>query len=426
MAHELIPVFVLIAMLICYSTKIIPIGATSIIGCGVMVLLGYITLQSATSQFVSDVVLLQIGVMIIGDAFLEVGLSERIGSIIAKIFGRNEKTFLIIIIIVAIAISAFISNTATVAMLLPVIAAAEQNSKGEIRKKSLTMAVGFASVLGGNIALFSSTPQLGVQDILLHSTIEGVHGLGIFELAPVAIPLAILLPLFYLIVGDRLQKKIFDYSKSDFCEVTSVIVAGRKPVYKEIIVCVIYALCIVCFVGGWIPIGATAVIGALLCVVTGCINEKRALASLDWTIVVMLGGILAFSDGFTKSGAGAFIVEKALSLFSTNAANPLLLYAILVILAVVLTNVMSNTAVAVMLTPIGINIAANIGANPMTFVIGIIISSNISFCTPIATAPVAMTLRTGYKFSDYFKLGGLFTIIAVCYTIFVIPLFYGF
>lgn len=424
MPKELLSIIILVLMLICYITKILPIGATSVLGALSMVAFGILPLSDALSQFVSDVVLLQIGVMIIGGAFFEVGLAEDLGRLISKHFVKNGKLFLVVAIVLATLISAFISNTATVAMFIPIIAAAEVSSNGKIRQKDSLMAIGMASVLGGNLTLFASTPQMAVQNILTGYDIEGVRTLGVFELAKTALPLALLLPAFFFFFGYRLQKKMFKNDETFSAEPTQVEIVS-KPLWKKIAVLAIYIGCIVVFIGGWISVGLTAILGGLLCVITRCISEKKAFHSVNLTIVFMLGGLLAFSSGFAKSGAGKWIVDFFISILG-GTANAFILYIILIVIGVILTSVMSNTAVAVMLVPIGITMAVDSGANPMTFVIGIILASNIAFCTPMATAPVTMTMCGGYRFFDYFRIGGIFTIISLLYVLFVVPLILGF
>lgn len=423
MQKELISIIILVVMLVCYISKILPIGATSVIGALAMVMFGILPLSDVLSQFVSDVVLLQIGVMIIGGAFFEVGLAEDLGRFISKHFIKNGKVFLVVVILLATLISAFISNTATVAMFIPIIAAAEVASEGKIRQKDSLMAIGMASVLGGNLTLFASTPQMAVQNILAGYEIEGVRTLGVFELSKTALPLALLLPIFFVIFGYKLQNKMYGNDPV----VTGVETKKEeitKPLWKKIAVLAIYLGCIVVFIGGWISIGLTAIIGGLLCVCTRCISEKKAFQSVNLTIVFMLGGLLAFSSGFAKSGAGTWIVDFFISIFG-GTANAFVLYAVIIIIGVILTSVMSNTAVAAMLVPIGITMAIDAGANPMTFVVGVILASNIAFCTPIATAPVTMTMCGGYKFSDYFKIGGIFTVISTLYVLLIVPLILG-
>lgn len=423
MSPAVIALCILVLLIVLYVSRIVPAGAASLIGVILCILTGLTTIQEASVQFVSDVLLLQIGMMLMGHAFFKVGLAGDIGRLISRVFSGSEKLFLIIITLLAIFISSFISNAATVAMLLPIVASVSAISNGAIKNKHIYMAVGAAAVLGGNVTLFASTPQMAVQNILLESSLSGVRGLGVFELTLPALPLALLLPLYFALGGYRFEKKCF--AKIEDVDLTEGETGEGQPKWKKICVGIIFILCIISFIGGWISLGATAILAALLCVVAGCVKEKEALKAVNWPTVVMLGGILAFSDAFSKSGAGELVVEFAVRLFGGEQANPLALYSTLIVIGVVLTSVMSNTAVAVMLTPIGILTAVTVGANPMTFAIGIILAASVCFATPIGTPPVAMTNVAGYRFGDYFKVGGLFTVFATIYLVFGVPLICG-
>lgn len=425
MDQSTVCLLILLGMIICYITRIIPAAVTSVIGALLTALLGVNSIQNVTAQFANDVVLLLIGVMIIGEAFFEVGLADDLGRFLEKRFSNNAKLFLIIMIALSAIVAAFISNTATVALFIPLLGSVERSSGGKIRKGNVLMALSFASVLGGNATLFGSTPQLAVQSILEKSEVEGVRPLGVFELTKCAVPLIVLLILFYVFVGDRLQKKLFHFDDAVLPEEAQR-VEKTAPLYKKIIVLVTYLACIVIFVIGIIPVGVTALLGASVCIALRCISQKKAFKSVEWGTVIMLCGILAFSDSFTKSGAGEKIVSFVLSLINENAITPMLIYTIIIVCAVLLTSVMSNTAIAAMIAPIAIEMAHIVGADPMTFVVGAILAANISFCTPIATPPVAMTMSAGYKFSDYFIVGGLFTLVATAYVLFGVPLICGF
>ena len=423
LAPGVIALLILVLLIVLYVSRIVPAGAASLIGVVLCIVTGLTTIKEASVQFVSDVILLQIGMMLMGQAFFKVGLAGEIGRLISRVFSGSEKLFLIVMCLLAIFISSFISNAATVAMLLPIVASVSALSGGTIKNKHIYMAIGASAVLGGNMTLFASTPQMAVQELLLDSALPGVRGLGVFELTAPALPLALMIPLFFLLGGYRLEKKCF--AKIEETDLTGGESGEGQPKWKKICVGIIFILCVISFIGGWISIGSTAALAALLCVVTGCIGEKEALRSLNWSSVLMLGGILAFSDAFSKSGAGQMVVDFAIRLFGGEQASPLVLYGVLIVIGVLLTSVMSNTAVAAMLTPIGILTASTVGANPMTFAIGIILAASVCWATPIGTPPVTMTNVAGYQFGDYFKVGGLFTVFATIYLIFGVPLICG-
>ena len=319
-------------------------------------------------------------------------------------------------------ISAFMSNTAAVVIFMAVASSAEIASGGKIERKNMFMAIGIASVVGGNLTLFASTPQMSVNGLL--EITDGVRMLTNWDMLKVGFPLVILLVLFYVFVGERLQKKFFDFE--EIPESGAAKTQNSVPVYKKVLTTLIFGLCIVLFLigemdfGGFslgMKSGTVAIIGACLCIALRCIPEKKALQSVDWTTIVMLGGILGFSTAMKASGATDFI-----SAFFTEGY---LSYFILVITAVIMTNIMSNTAVAVMLVPIGISIAVNSGVDPICYVMGILFAANASYATPVATVPITMVRSVGYRFKDYVKVGGAFTIVSLIYILIAIPLFYG-
>ena len=127
MDQSTVCLLILLGMIICYITRIIPAAVTSVIGALLTALLGVNSIQNVTAQFANDVVLLLIGVMIIGEAFFEVGLADDLGRFLEKRFSNNAKLFLIIMIALSAIVAAFISNTATVALFIPLLGSVERS-----------------------------------------------------------------------------------------------------------------------------------------------------------------------------------------------------------------------------------------------------------------------------------------------------------
>lgn len=406
----------------CFATQLLPIGVTAMLGAFAMVPAGLVGYQEILSNFASQTVMLIVGMTIVGAAFREVGLAADLGRLIIKHFSNHSKLFLIMLILSTCLISAFMSNTAAVVIFMAVASSAATASGGKIKRKNMFMAIGIASVVGGNLTLFASTPQLSVNGIL--EITDGVRMLTNWDMFKVGFPLVILLVLFYLFIGERMQDKCFDFEEN--AESGASGQERSVPVYKKVLTLLIFGVCIVLFLigemdfGGFslgMKSGTVAVIGGCMCIALRCIPEKKALQSVDWTTIVMLGGILGFSTAMKASGATDFI--------SAFFAQGYLSYFILVVTAIIMTNIMSNTAVAVMLVPIGISIATSSGVDPICYVMGILFAANTSYATPVATVPITMVRSVGYRFKDYVKVGGAFTILSFIYTLIAIPLFYG-
>lgn len=424
MLPQMVPAIIItILAIISFAIQVIPLPLTAMLGALAMMVFGIITPTDAISAFGSDTVMMVADVIIIGNAIFETGLAEKIGGRILKlkVIQGSEKRLLLVIMLLITVLSAFISNTAAVAMFLPLVASVAQSSNGKIQKKNCYMAMGIASVVGGICTLAGSTPQIVAQEILLQT--DAVRELTFFELAKAGIPLVILMVLYFLTIGYKLQEKCFTFQEVSNVQaaVVQTSASGRKQVLSGIIL----LLCVIGFISGVFTFGTVALMGACACILTGCISQKRAFEMMDWSTVIVLGGSIGFAKGMEKSGAVALIGDALVNEFGQGGDSAILVYALIILITAVLTNIMSNTAVVAILAPLGIDIALKMGANPITFVIGIIIASNLAFASPIGTPPMTMVLVGGYRFSDYVKVGGAFTVIAVIFTIVAVPFIYG-
>lgn len=424
MPQLVIALIITVLVIISFAVQVIPLPLTAMLGALAMVVFGIIEPADAISAFGSDTVMMVAGVIIIGNAIFETGLAEKLGASILNlpIIGGKEKRLLLIVMIIITVLSAFVSNTAAVAMFLPLVASIAQSSNGKIKKKNCYMAMGIASVVGGFCTQSGSTPQMVAQEILLET--DGLRGLTFFELTKIGVLIAIVMFIYFLTVGYRLQERCFNFPEVPNTSTTQQTVS--QSTWKQVVSGLILVGCVIGFISGVLSFGIISLLSACACILTGCISQKRVFETMDWSTIIVLGGSIGFANGMEESGAVNLIGDALVNSFGQNGGNVLLVFGMIILLTALLSNVMSNTATVAVLAPLGIDVALKMGADPITFVIGIIIASNLAFATPIGTPPMTMVLIGGYRFSDYVKVGGLFNIIAVVVTIFAVPLLYGF
>ena len=424
MPQLVIALIITVLVIISFSVQVIPLPLTAMLGALAMVVFGIIEPADAISAFGSDTVMMVAGVIIIGNAIFETGLAEKLGASILNlpIIGGKEKRLLLIVMIIITMLSAFVSNTAAVAMFLPLVASIAQSSNGKIKKKNCYMAMGIASVVGGFCTQSGSTPQMVAQEILLET--DGLRGLTFFELTKIGVLIAIVMFIYFLTVGYRLQERCFNFPEVPNTSTTQQTVS--QSTWKQVVSGLILVGCVIGFISGVLSFGIISLLSACACILTGCISQKRVFETMDWSTIIVLGGSIGFANGMEESGAVNLIGDALVNSFGQNGGNVLLVFGMIILLTALLSNVMSNTATVAGLAPLGINVALKMGADPSTDVIGIIIASNLAFATPIGTPPMTMVLIGGYRFSDYVKVGGLFNVIAVIVTIFAVPLLYGF
>ncbi len=176
---------------------------------------------------------------------------------------------------------------------------------------------------------------------------------------------------------------------------------------------------------GWLPIALSALTGAVVMTLAGCINADDVYESTDWSIVMLIAGLLPLGIAMSSSGAAQFLVDNSIGLVSH--LGPHVVLAVLYLMALALGELMSNSAAAVLLTPIGFSTAQLMGADPTPFLIAITFAASTSFMTPVGYQTNMMVYNAGgYKFSDFIKVGlplnSIFWVLGVIF----IPMFWPF
>jgi len=176
---------------------------------------------------------------------------------------------------------------------------------------------------------------------------------------------------------------------------------------------------------GWLPIAISALTGAVAMTLAGCIHADDVYESTDWSIVILIAGLLPLGIAMSTSGAAQFLVDNSVGLVSH--LGPHVVLAVLYLMALLFGELMSNSAAAVLLTPIGFSTAQLMGADPTPFLIAITFAASTSFMTPVGYQTNMMVYSAGgYKFSDFMKVGlplnSIFWLLGVIF----IPIFWPF
>ncbi|MCL1624506.1 SLC13 family permease [Bacteroides caecicola] len=171
-----------------------------------------LTPEEALSGFSSSVVIMIIGLFVVGGAIFQTGLAKIISSRILKLAGKSETRLFLLVILATAAIGAFVSNTGTVALMLPIVVSLAMSAG--MNPSRLLMPLAFASSMGGMMTLIGTPPNLVIQDTL---TAAGYEPLSFFSFLPVGlvcllVGIIVLMPLSKLFLSGR--KKREDDAKS--------------------------------------------------------------------------------------------------------------------------------------------------------------------------------------------------------------------
>ena len=164
---------------------------------------GILTPTEALSGFSNSVVIMMVGLFVVGGAVFQTGLAKMISGKIMHLAGDNETRLFLLVMLTTTAIGAFVSNTGTVALMLPIVVS--MAAKGNISASRLLMPLAFASSLGGMLTLIGTPPNLVIQEALANA---GYGTLGFFSFTPVgiiaiAIGIIVLMPLSKWLLSNK-------------------------------------------------------------------------------------------------------------------------------------------------------------------------------------------------------------------------------
>lgn len=177
-------------------------ASPDVVGLGLLltlVVVQVIPARSALAGFGSDSVVLILGLLILTAALLKTGVMEIIGRMLMRLTVNRPHMLLIVIMVAASTLSAFISNTASTAFFLPIVMGVAASTKTSPSK--LLMPLAFCSILSSSVTLISTSSNLVVSGLM---TAAGLAPMRMFELAPVGVPIAIAGLLYMYFIGRRL------------------------------------------------------------------------------------------------------------------------------------------------------------------------------------------------------------------------------
>ena len=404
-----------------FVTELIPLAITAMGGAIACGLLGFIPAKQVFSGLSNSTVVLFAGMFVVGAAMFYTGLAQKIGNTVVHFCGTGENSLMFGLMFVGAALSSVLSNTGTAACLLPV--ALGICSAAKIPASRQLMPLAFACGLGGIITMVGTPPNIIANGALQAAGMK--EQFGFFEYAWIGIPVTLAGMLYMMFLGKYLlPNKQIDADQ----EIEQEVEANETSASKQIVSAVIL-LCVVLTMAIGIPgvsLEMAAIIGAIVAVLTGCLTEKQAYASIDWVTIFLFAGMMPVSAAMDKTGAGKLIAEWAVSLMG-GSPTPIIMTSVLFIISCTLTQFMSNTAACALLAPVGVAISQQLGASPKAVLMAIGVAASCAFATPVGTPPCTLVLGPGgYKFMDYVKVGVPLVVLCFIVSIIVIPMVWPF
>jgi di/tricarboxylate transporter len=161
-----------------------------------------------------------------------------------------------------------------------------------------------------------------------------------------------------------------------------------------------------------LPILQGALVGIICMFLFKLVTIREAYRDVDWRIIFVLASLIPLGTALERSGAADLLA----GLLNTHLAvyGPLLVLAVLFTATTLMTSIISNGATAVLLSPIAISLAEQMGIDPTPFLLAVMFAASTCYLTPLGYQTNIMIYGPGnYRFSDFFKVGGILTILTM-------------
>ncbi|MDO4496803.1 MAG: SLC13 family permease [Bacteroidales bacterium] len=375
----------------------------------------YVPYKSIMACFADPTILLFIGGFVLAIALTKTGIDVVLAKKLLSPFGNKPANVLFGFIVVTAIFSAFVSNTATAAMMLafltPVLRAMPEGSKD---RTALALAIPLGANIGGIATPIGTPPNTIVLGYL--SEVLGVS-ISFGEWMIKMVPFVLIL----LVAGWMLLRVMFPFQQK---EINLKIEGELHVTHQTWIVIATFAVTIFlwCFgkIDGVYDLGLNTNIVALIPVaafaVTGVLT-KHDLEEINWSVLWMVAGGFALGVALNTTELSKVLVAS----IPFGQWSPLLVMIISGIVCFGFSNFISHSAAASLLVPVlGVVAGAMVGAGTLTeggvstMLIGVAIASSVSMILPISTPPNAIAHSTGFiKQSEMMQVGIIMGIVGI-------------
>lgn len=175
---------------------------------------------------------------------------------------------------------------------------------------------------------------------------------------------------------------------------------------------------------GWMSMLHAAVLAAVVMIATGCCSPHKAIASIEWSVLLVIAASLGLGQAMDSTGVAAAMAD---TLLGPANSNPWVALVLVYGATTLLTEIVTNNAAAALIFPVAIALAKSLGVDYMPFVIAIMVGASASFATPIGYQTNLMVYGPGgYRFTDFLRVGVPINLLFWLVTVMVTPLAFPF
>jgi len=356
--------------------------------------------KSIMATFANPIIMLFLGGFFLAAAATKYKMDLNLARVLLKPFGKNPKFVLLGLMLITAVFSMFMSNTATAAMMLailaPVLKLFDEDDRG---KAAFALAIPLGANIGGMGTPIGTPPNAIALGALNDAIARGdlvANPVSFGQWMAFGIPYVIIL----MVIAWLLLLKIYPIKMKEM--VLKIEGAGKFDTSpKAIIVYITFVVCVVLWVTGkgvhGINDNAIAMIPMAVFALTGVITKKD-LNAMSWDVLWLVAGGFALGVGLNATGLAAHLIKT----IPFASWSPLALMIGCGIICLFMANFMSHTSTATLLVPIlcAVGIACQdnlVGLGGVTaLLVSVAFASSLGMSLPISTPPNALAHATGY------------------------------
>jgi sodium-dependent dicarboxylate transporter 2/3/5 len=411
-------------VVVLWVSEAIPLFATSLLVPIVLVVSGTATATDALAPFFHPVIALFFGGFLMAEAMKRVDLDHLAAISIVTWTGRSPAALFASLIVVAAGLSMFMSNTAAVAVLLPIALAVTAPIGHPGYRKAAILAIAFAATIGGvGSAIGTPANPLAIEFL---DTYVG-REISFLTWFAYGLPMVVLfLPLMGWWVWRRSRVDVDRGAFAGARDVAAAELHAAGPLSRDqwVVLGVFVAVFATWLTQTWhgLSTGIVALGGAAALAILGRIDQ-RDLQRISWASLLTFGGGLTLGVFLAESGASDWIASRLTGL---SGLSPFIGTTVIALVALVMTTAASNTASAAMLIPLAIPLSGIIGVDPVLLVVIVAVASSVDFALVIGTPPTMMAYSTGlYTSREIFKTGIVLDLIGIALLVAVVAQFWS-
>jgi sodium-dependent dicarboxylate transporter 2/3/5 len=402
----------LAAVIILWVSEVVPIFVTALAIPLVLAFTGVATARAAMAPFFDPIIVLFFAGFLMAEAMRRVELDHLAAVAVVARAGRSPRRLFAAMLAISAFMSMWMSNTAAVAVLLPIAIAVTDPLGHQGYRKAVVLGLAYAATIGGVGSAIGTPANLLAIDFL--DTVTG-REIAFVDWFAFGLPMVVLfLPVMgtYLwwVSGVRVDREQFVDVRTKARQELDA--APDLTVRQWTVLAVFGAV-----VAGWLTQqwhgqspGMVALAGAVVLFATGLI-ESGDLQRISWPTLLTFGGGLTLGTFMVETGASDWVVAQLGGL----ASWPTVLgVAAVAAVTLALTTVASNTGSAATLIPLAIPLAGLIGVDPTLLVAVVAIASSIDFALVIGTPPTMLAYSTDlFTVREILRKGALLDLVGI-------------